>query len=415
MNLTEKKALLLNYVRKYTSRMFNEPSGSLSRPFLDPGGAYSGNLWDWDSYWAAVALLGIAKRYMKGREKREFEADTLRYAKGSLLNFFDHQAADGSMPIMITAEFPDFFETAKPNQNTGKPVHAQFAALLDGYKVFDNSEKALIIKGLRRLAECRINRSQSQPSGLFVWNTDAAIGVDDDPASWGRPHNSSANIYLNSLIYTDFSAAAKLARKWGDAESAGWFRAEAAKLKKAVRKYCFDRRDQLYYTVDVNCRADRPHLGDLILNKNLEPFWHVLPLKIGSWCSFMPMWARIATPEQAAAMVTKHLTVPERYWTPYGVRTLAADEVMYSPEAKRGNPSNWLGPIWIICNYMVWQGLKKYRFDAEAGVLAANTLSLLCRDLEENSHLHEYYSPESGRGVFGKNFLNWNLLALLMD
>ncbi|MDD3155019.1 MAG: trehalase family glycosidase [Victivallaceae bacterium] len=413
--LDMRKQLLLEYFRKYTCRMFNAPSGCLKREFLDPGGAYSGSLWDWDSYWATVALLGIARRYLRGRERADSEAETLRYAKGSLLNFFDHQAEDGSMPILIINRFPDFFETRDPRQNIGKPVHAQFAALLAPYGVFDEAEKTMILSGLRRLADCRIRRSQSMPTGLFVWNTDAAIGVDDDPSTWGRPHNSSANIYLNSLIYADFSAAALLAGQWGDPANQKWFSEQAAALKKAIRKYCFDRRDQLYYSVDVNCKVDRPHLGDLILNANLDAFWHVLPLKVGSWCSLLPMWAKVATPAEAKAMVSGHLTNPERFWSPYGVRTLAADEVMYSPEVRRGNPSNWLGPIWIISNYMVWRALKQYHFTAEARELSENTLNLLSRDYQKNKYLHEYYSPASGRGICGPRFINWNLLALLMD
>jgi len=411
----ENRALLMDFVLQFASKMFNAPSGLLKRPFLDPGAQYASTLWDWDSYWAAEALLGIAGEIPDAEKRKEFTAAALEHAKGALLTFFDYQWHDGSMPILLTADNPDAFDSRNPEQNTGKPVHAQFARLLDHYGVLDAAEKATILAGLRRLAECRINRSWKPASGLYVWNSDAAIGVDDDPSAWGRPGGSSAHIYLNCLIYADLKAAAELAERWQAAPSDGaFFRQRAEELETAVREYCFDRRDGLYYSVDVQCETHHPLFKGFMLNQSLETFWQVMPLKIGSWCSFLPLWCGIATPEQAQRMVQEHLMKPERFWTPYGIRSLAADERMYSPEVSRGNPSNWLGPIWIITNYMVWRGLKNYHFEAEADQLATNTLALLGEDCAQNRVLHEYYSPETGHGISGPGFLNWNLLALLM-
>lgn len=176
------RAVLLELALKQTRKMFNSPCGGLKRPYLDPGAQYARNLWDWDSYWASVALLGIAAEV----KDDAFSAEVLKHAKGSLLTFFDYQAPDGSMPILLDGEGVDVFETRNPGQNIGKPIHAQFALLLEERGAFDDAEKAMLLRGLRRLAECRINRSRSCPTGLFVWNTDAAIGVDDDPTAWGR-------------------------------------------------------------------------------------------------------------------------------------------------------------------------------------------------------------------------------------
>lgn len=390
--------------------MFNEPTGYLTRPYLDPGGQYSSNLWDWDSYWASVALLGIAAE----TGDAAFRDQAIIHAKGSLLTFFDHQAPDGSMPILLTDSDRDVFDTMDPGQNIGKPVHAQFALLLDDCGAFSAGEKHIVMAGLRRFAECRINRSKSLPTNLFVWNSDAAIGVDDDPAAWGRPPKSSAHIYLNCLVYSDFRAAAQFAGRLGDSANEQFFTSAADELGAAIRKYCFDRRDGLYYTVDVQCRTAHPVFRMFTLNVSLDAFWHALPLKIGAWSSFLPLWAGVAAPEEAERMVREHLVKPGRFWTPWGIRSLAADEPMYSPEVSRGNPSNWLGPIWIIADYMVWCGLKRYGFDDVAAELAANTVGMLAEDARTTGVLHEYYSPETGRGISGPGFLNWNLLALLM-
>ena len=36
--------------------------------------------------------------------------------------------------------------------------------------------------------------------GLYVWADDVMIGMDNDPATFGRPRFSTANMYLNSFM-----------------------------------------------------------------------------------------------------------------------------------------------------------------------------------------------------------------------
>ncbi len=86
---------------------------------------------------------------------------------------------------------------------------------------------------------------------------------------------------------------------------------------------------------------------------------------------------------------------------------------MYNVRAT-GNPSNWLGPIWIISNYMTFKGLVNYGFNDDARELANKTIKLLGRDYERFGALHEYYLPESGEPVLNKGFQNWNYLVLNM-
>ena len=81
---------------------------------------------------------------------------------------------------------------------------------------------------------------------------------------------------------------------------------------------------------------------------------------------------------------------------------------------KSGNPSCWLGPIWGISNFMVFDGLRKYDFVDEAKDLAVKTISMFGRDIENNGQMHEYYDPETGLGVNNPGFQNWNLLSLNM-
>lgn len=79
-----------------------------------------------------------------------------------------------------------------------------------------------------------------------------------------------------------------------------------------------------------------------------------------------------------------------------------------------GNPSCWHGPVWIISNYLVFRGLSNYGYTDYAEKLVDKTITLLGRDIENNGAFHEYYDPETGEGVYNRDFLSWNMLVANM-
>ena len=86
---------------------------------------------------------------------------------------------------------------------------------------------------------------------------------------------------------------------------------------------------------------------------------------------------------------------------------------MYDLRASN-NPSNWLGPVWGMSNYMLFRGLVKYGFLDDARDLAEKTVRLFGRDLEDSGALHEFYNPDTGDPIMTKGFQNWNFLVLNM-
>lgn len=122
------------------------------------------------------------------------------------------------------------------------------------------------------------------------------------------------------------------------------------------------------------------------------------------------MFAGFATKEQAEAMAA-HYRDEKTFHSEYGVTTLAMDEKMFNLEATN-NPSNWLGPVWLVANYAVFKGLLNYGYREEAEELCRNSLKLLGKDLEKTGCLHEYYNPFDGTPVMNGGFINWNVLAL---
>ena len=127
----------------------------------------------------------------------------------------------------------------------------------------------------------------------------------------------------------------------------------------------------------------------------------------------MALWAGIATPQQAQEIVARQYLDTTLFCCPAGVRSPSPLEKMYNTKAS-GNPSSWQGPVWICVNYLVFRGLLRYGYTAEARLLAWKTIILLGRDFERFGALHEYYLPENGEPVLNRGFQNWNFLVLNM-
>lgn len=399
--------------------MFRPAKGTLLYPFITPGSdQYANDLWDWDSWWSNVALRQILAD--KGNEKNNQEA--VAYEQGCVLNFLQFTGADGYIPIVVFSRFNPVDKEHRPQdiykENMHKPVLAQHAAFLTK----QNGGDANWLREKFFLLQAFINNYQShhrhKPTGLYYWQTDLAIGVDNDPSTFFRPPGSSASIYLNCLMYKELRAMVYLALQLRLPDIANEYANDAAALKAAIQKNCWDEKEGFFYSVDINLRpvTDTPgqYLGlKLVLHTGFPRAYDCLIQRIDVWSGFMAMWADIATPEQAARMVNEHFKNTKTFSAAYGIRTLSKLEKMYSVRASN-NPSNWLGPVWGISNYMVYKGLLKYNFKAEAKELACKTVALFGHDFEHNGALHEYYEPDTGEPILNKGFQNWNYLVMNM-
>ena len=260
--------------------------------------------------------------------------------------------------------------------------------------------------------------SRNVPTGLYFWQDDVAIGVDNDPSTFYRPKRSSGSIFLNCLMYKELVAMAYLSGCLNLAEQKARYTSDAENLQTAIRNHCWDERDGFYYSVDLNLLPinNKPgkYLGlEFVLNSGHPRDYDCLIQRLGVWSGFLAMWTGIATKEQAKRIVEEHYKNEKTFNAPFGIRSLSKMEKMYSIYAS-GNPSDWQGPVWIIVNYFVFRGLLKYGFEKEAKDIAEKTIRLLGADATKEGAFHEYYDPESGRPIINKGFQNWNYLVMNM-
>lgn len=388
---------IAEYAAQNYQKCLREPEGILKHPFIVPGSCYASELWDWDCWLTNLALRSIA------------DAQSIApYEKGCVLNFLEHTDAEGRMPIFVTPRKTALTAFGPGEKNIHKPCLAQHALFI--------SEQSGDAEWLREHFSCIeryigwYDRFCLHESGLYVWLDDFAIGVDNDPCTFYRPPKSSGSIYLNCLMYMELKATAKLGELLGMADKKALYEKKAEYLQQAIQEQCWDERDGIFYNVDTNLlpvdKTQKLHSG-------CPRHWTTLLQRIEVWACFMPMWAGIATPEQAERMVKEHFLNEKTFYAPYGVRTLSKMEKMYAI-IKSGNPSCWLGPIWGVSNYMVFEGLCRYGYIDDAKELAEKTITLFGKDLEQCGQMHEYYDPETGEGVNNPGFQNWNFLAVKM-
>ncbi len=388
------------------TQMYREPDGHLKHPFLVPGSKqYANELWDWDSWLSSVALGQI----LADQGDATATAHAAPFQQGCVRNFLSFGSIGGWIPFVAQAKWEPKPPETPGARNMHKPVLAQHAAFLTRQNGGDAEWLREDFPYLQTFLGNYRNHHRHR-CGLYFWQTDSGIGVDNDPCTYFRPPRSSGSIYLNCLMFKELQAAAYLCECLALDEVAAEFVRDAERLRCAIQEHCWDERDGFFYSVDLNLLPNENVSG---LHNGAPRHWECLIQRIGVWSGFLALWAKLATAEQAERIVAEHYRNPKTFRAPFGVRTLSKMEKMFSVRGS-GNPSDWLGPIWGISNYLTFRGLVNYGFDDEARELAEKTVHLFGRDLERFGALHEYYQPENGEPIMHRGFQNWNYLVLNM-
>lgn len=394
---------LKEYVTTIANNLLSPPMGDFQHPAIvvSKNSSYPCQLWDWGNWMNNVAVRQVVTG--------QGEADKLfTYEKGSVMNFLNAQRADGSIDIVIASKPEMDLAPIMPHKNVHKPVLAQHVAFICKYTQ-DIAWLKEIYPRLERF-NAFYEKNAKHESGLFYFFDDFAIGVDNDPSTFYRPDNSSASIFLNSLMYMELGAMAYLAGLIDEKKKQQAYLEKQTQLKDAINTCCYDEKDGMYYSCDINLR---PIDNTVLLHSGAPRHYSTLIQRLGCWSSFLPLWAGIPTQEQAKRIVEENLLDEKAFWAPYGVRSLSKYEKMYRIVGT-GNPSSWQGGVWILSNYFLFKGLLRYGYEQEGKDLAKKTIALLEKDFTENGAFHEYYHPETGEGVFNKGFTSWNALVANM-
>jgi alpha,alpha-trehalase len=175
------------------------------------------------------------------------------------------------------------------------------------------------------------------------------------------PHGAGTHHYaavcLNSLLYKyekDMEAMSGMLGKPGDAEA---WKKRAADRGERVQNYLWDAQNGFYFDYDTE-------------HKERSTYVYIT--------TFYPMWAGIATKEQAAAIM-KNLGKLEQ---PGGL--------VMSPYESEGQ---WDFPYaWAPTQLIAIEGIRKYGFHSEADRISYNFLSMVAANFRHDGTIREKYN-----------------------
>jgi len=131
---------------------------------------------------------------------------------------------------------------------------------------------------------------------------------------------------------------------------------------------------------------------------------HNTPIYENDIATFASLFAGLASPEQAHRLITRYLQQADFYapneHTRYFVPSLAKTSLFYEPRRY------WRGPVWIVTNWLVMQGLRDYGYGELANTLKEHSLTLLAQGF------YEYYDPRDGTPAGASGF-SWSAALAL--
>jgi hypothetical protein len=182
---------------------------------------------------------------------------------------------------------------------------------------------------------------------------------------------------LSLMMVKEMRCLSEMASQLDKKKEAVKWKKQANELSFLINERMWDEESGFFYSV----------------NKTDHSFYFMSrDLKRQEIIGFLPLWAE-AVGEERAEILVKTLTDPARFWRKYGVPTLSADDEWYSPYVDYC--CKWNGPVWLLWDYMVFEGLIHYGYDDLARQLADKMLDAVELQLTKNHNFRESYSPDN--------------------
>ena len=356
------------------------PAGDILHDGCYPSYCGFFGVWSWDS-WKHASATALFNPEL---------------AKNEIRCLFDYQAENGMIPDYVSR----FKE--RINWRDTKPPLAAWAVM----NVYENTgDKAFVEEMFDKLYKYHqwwyTDRDHDKNGVCEYGSTDGTLiaaawesgmdnGVRFDDAEMlkNEPENAwsmnQENICLNSFLYAEKGYLAKMAQMLGKNELADKLTQEAKALKEHIQTKMFDPETGFFYDTRIGT-------GEFIK-------------VMGAEC-WLPLWAGIATPEQARQVLDKMLD-PTKFNSTVPLGTLEISHLRFRPT--RGY---WRGPVWIDQVYFGVMGLRKYGFDKEADMFVRKYIAN-AQGLLTDGPIHENYNPLTGETLNCPNF-GWSSAVTL--
>lgn len=242
-----------------------------------------------------------------------------------------------------------------------------------------------------------VSSRDKDDDGLVEWGAhavlesvrDARVAIWDEVAD---PVNFDA-VDANSMLVSEAKALAGMAEELGLNEDMKKWTEDADKRTELINKYMWDNETGFYYQVD---KKD----NDFTYEKKND-------LKRKEIIGFLPIWAGVASKEQAAELV-KSLLNKDEFWRNFGIPSLSASDPYYSPIGY------WNGPVWVQWQYLIIRGLIDYGYKEEAKQLMNKVLDNISNQLKTDHFFWEFYSADDYQAGWNKTYIWTGIIARML-
>ena len=381
-------------------------------PYVVPGGRFN-EMYGWDSYFIGLGLIAH-DQYELARGMLENMAYQIRHY-GRMLNANRSYYLSRSQPPFYTPYLRAFLD-AYGDRVPLAWIREHLGIAIDEYEnVWMNPQTHLTGTGLSRYyGEGKGRPKETEPGhfdfelkkyadrhGLdvreFERRYDSGEIVEPELDNWfvhDRSMRESgldtttrfdgvcaslACVDLNSILYrveTDLAALTDLYMAgeftWrGASYPSGHWRAQAEKRRQLMKTFLWNEADGTWYDWNIDTQRQQPFV---------------------SASNLMPLWAGAATPEEARRAVASQLP---QLLKSGGIASTGPIDKHNQPGPER----QWDAPYgWAPHQIMIWEGLRRYGYDAQAQQAAFAWLRMLVRAaVEYNGLITEKFNVENSR------------------
>ncbi len=257
-----------------------------------------------------------------------------------------------------------------------------------------------------------IPRRDGNQDGLLEWGSDTEL-VSKDPPSWEKNMMGRKRAMWES----------------GQDDLPNWDNTSFMEQTGTLNMNCVDL--NCLYALDAFCLAQIANVLKInreykfymneyremktLINQKLwnesegfyfDRYWNGSFSEQKAASNFYPLIAGIPDDDQARKMIA-HLLDEKEFWGEHVIPTVSRNNPAFDDQ------QYWRGAVWPPANYLVYQGLKAYGFDAIAAEFAWKSSSLFMRTWENYQICPENFDSRSGEPG-GKRFQSWGpLLALI--
>ncbi|GGG10087.1 lipoprotein [Dokdonia pacifica] len=361
------------------------PAGEITYEGLFPSYHYEwfNGFWSWDSWKHAVGLS-------------YYNTDL---AKKQIKLMFEFQNEDGFIADCV---YRDTTIEAHNYRDTKPPLSAWAVA-----KVYEKDKDINFVKymypKLKKYHQWWYDKRDHDQDGMCEYGStdgsliaakwesgmDNAIRFDNSKIvknSEGAYSIDQESVDLNAYLYAEKLYLATLAETLELHQESFSYKHAAERLQLKIQIQFYDENDGWFYDTTLD--------GKTFIKGEGSEGW-------------TPLWAQVATQEQAQAVKNRMMDT-EKFFTTVPFQTMSADHPKFAPLK-----GYWRGPNWLDQAYFGIKGLRNYGFKKEADKATIQIIKGAEGILGKGKAIRENYHPITGEGLHAQNF-SWSAAHLIM-